>query len=1252
MLRKGNSALRLSKTGRPMLAGLQGLPWLILLIVFLVIPFAAEAAPRSKDPVLLQARKDLSARKPEIAMAALEALLAKDVDAQTRSEATLVLAQAYLDRAAAFSRAKDDSGASAVYDKAIALLEPFVLAMKDRKTKDSADSLLSKAYMSNADANIRLKNYDKALLALQSFTTKNPERFDQANSKVRRIFAIREEYTKLAGEIRDKALSSAGNDPAISGMIEKLRNLDPYANKDTLNVLLEVRTRIANLDLLRKTMSAAKSLADAGDRAGALGAYVSGFAPDSKLPALYWQELVNAGFDILEVRDAQTGEVLIAGPDGIPRLVIVDGTGRVIRTDSQDRPTKGPGGFVYSTDAKGAVETVTFHDFGGQRQVDPAFSPVAQLRDFAEGAAAFAQGIGAKDGHSAVFGDVYDRLRLAFSASNGQSIAGILPSAEKAFDDLDGDRKGILSDSDRLVSIFKALPLKHADGRDRSILDWSWTSYADFFLKGRPPVTDYAARDQKTDPLWRPEGERGKAEGIAGLLFSQESTALAAAQDAADASVATAWNGAQAAWSQGSWADAKAGFDESTSLLSPERAIVGFWSPLLSPPSVAGLPPELVAALTPRQSALAAVEARIGLSPSLSRIAEIRASIDDLGRRLAAFPAPGATTTVLASSYQALAGLRQEARGYEEALAREGTLTDTFRGSAQAATSSLTSFSLPSQGPGDDEKDWENKLSASLDAARRGESAVVALSTSYEIGGLERELADRGAAIDAAAALAAGSPSTVPARKGFVDPSPSGAALALAAEQAKIAALAKSLADLGSRLGAETPWVKADAGVTAVAARDSAASKAVALLETRRASLLADALAKKATAATALSAAQKSFASADASLAAATREMLAVAQRPAARRDLDAATTSREAGYARFLDAMNGDFDRATWDAGSKRYDDIGRAINDARDQYAKLEVDRLLADAQHSYDIGNFDASFESLTNANTLWKERYSGVKYPPLDFWLNLVRLARDTGNTRVIRPNDPLYNEMTQYLSLARMSYEDAINLQKAGKGPEAKKTFAKAADFVANVTRTFPLNADAGFLNLQILKATNEADFKASLPGRIDDAAAQLKLDPAKGYASIADLARIEPTNTRLANLLIQAEIATGKRKPAPTAAQRTQAQQLTDQARQLIKTGRQTDLAQAEKLVTQALGLDPNNRDAQSLSLNIQTLRGVGPDLVLGVEDARRLADARLYFSQGQYNQARDTLNVLLANNATRSRDVLLLDQQLNQLNY
>ncbi len=1185
-------------------------------------------------------------------MASLEALLGGSIDLLTRNEATLALAQAYLDRAAALSRSKDDSAASSVYDKAIALLEPFVQATKDRKVKDSADQLLSKAYMSNADANIRLKNYDKALLALQSFSAKNPERFDQANSKVRKIFAIREEYTKLASSIRDRALSSGGNDPAIPGMIEKLRSLDPYANKDILTVLLEVRTRIANLDLLRTTITKAKTQAAAGDRAAAVATYVSGFVPTSPLPALYWQEFVNAGYDILEVKDAATAQAIVAGPDGIPRVLVVDPSGRVIKTDAQGRPIKGPAGFVYSTDASGAPEILSFHDFGGQRQLDSGYSIVVSTQDFATRMATFAQGLTLPGGPSSTFVAAAEALRLGFSRSDASAASADLPALQRSFDSLEADRQTLLADSQHLFGILRALPQKHADGRDRSILDWSYLSYADFFVKGRPPVQDYAVRDQKTDPLWRPEAERGKAEGLAGFLHSQEMDALVAIQDAADKAVGGAWDAAKAAWSQGDWARAKSGFDLSTALMSPERSVLALWRPLASGGEAAGLPPELIAELAARETSLPLIEARIGLSPSLSRMAVIRSAIADIAAKRASFPPSSASSTTLASTYQALASLRDEVRGYEDALAREGGLTETLRASAQAATTSLAALSLPSDAPGGEEKDWEAALAATVDAARREESAIVALSTGYEIGGLEFELAARSASIDRAAALMAGSPSTLPARAGLVDPMPSQAALVLSDEEAKLAALASSLAGLGSRLGAETAWVRADQGVISVATREAKAATAAAALENRRAGLLAEALAKKKAAAASIAAAQTSFGLAESTLASALRKLPVVAQRPSARRDLESATTAREAGYSRLLDGMNGDFDKPTWDAGVARYDAIGKAINEARDQYAKLEVDRLLADAQHSYDIGNFDASYESLSGANTLWKERYSGISYPPLDFWLNLVRLARDTGNTRVIRPNDPLYNDMTQYLSLARMAYEDGISKQKAGRVAAANADFAKAQDFIANVTRTFPLNADAGFLNLQILKATNEADFRASLPGRIDDAAALLKTDPAAGYARIADLSRIEPTNARLSSLLVQAEIATGKRKPAPTAAQRAQAQQLTDQARQLIKTGRQADLAQAERLIVQALALDPNNRDAQSLSLNIQTLRGVGPDKVLGVEDARRLADARLYFSQGQYNQARDTLNALLANDATRSRDVLLLDQQLNQLNY
>ncbi|MEI6875986.1 MAG: hypothetical protein WCL50_12755 [Spirochaetota bacterium] len=316
------------------------------------------------------------------------------------------------------------------------------------------------------------------------------------------------------------------------------------------------------------------------------------------------------------------------------------------------------------------------------------------------------------------------------------------------------------------------------------------------------------------------------------------------------------------------------------------------------------------------------------------------------------------------------------------------------------------------------------------------------------------------------------------------------------------------------------------------------------------------------------------------------------------------------------------------------------------------LEVDRLLAEAGHSYDLANYEAASDTLAKASALYKGLYPGLSYPPLDSWIKLVRMALDAGNTRVIRRNDPLFREMSQYLSLARIDYDNGLALKKAGRAKEALTSFAAARALIANVTRTFPLNADAGFLTLLILKATNEADFRASLQSRITEAAALLRTDPVSGYARVADLAGIEPRDQRLLRLLSEAEIATGRRKPEPSAAERRRSALAVDQARQLMKSGRQSDMALAEQQLKEALALEEDNREAQTLLLGIQTMRGSAPDLVLGPDEARAFETARAYYAQGQYNQSREALDPLLAADPTRARDVLLLDAQLKQLGY
>lgn len=1237
-------------------------------------PPGLAAAPAVKNPVVVQAKKDLQAHKNDLVTAALEPLLATELTKTVKTDATIILGQAYLDKAAGMVRGANkerslsrdptdahmqnandlDGAASATFDKAIALLEPLLdtLAAGDRSNRDTVDRLLSQAYMNNADANIRRKNFNQALISLQSFSAKYPERFDQANEKVKNIFVIREQYTKLATEIRDRALASNGSDPAIAAKIDKLRALDPYANKDILTVLLEVQSRVKNLGLLKSTMSSAFGKSAAGDLAGAVADYVAAFSPESELPALYWREFVDAGYDILDRRDADAGQIVVIGADGAVGTKFLDEAGKIIRTDANGKPMRGFFGWQYETEANGTARSLVLKDFGGQKQIESSKSIVTLMRSLMNEATARSSALEEPGGSGPAFEAAMAALGEAFSKGDPGLTAQALAVALEAFSRLDADRRSLVGTYTRLSEIFQALPKEHSDGRARSPLNFSYLTYAGFFLRGRQMVSDYATRDEQTDPLWRPEAERDLSEGIAGLAFYQLARGIEGVESRQTPAIEEAWKAAAAAWDEGLWAASKGEQDRAGGLVAAAQRIEALWGRLGDRAGDSGLGARETTLIAGKAANLSLLDFENGISPALSKLAELRDSLTVLTGKVAEFETGEASGMLLADALRNISLFRGGIRSLEAALETEGTRSGKLKALADRTGAVLASLSQPADWPAAEHELWSSRLEASMSQARGDEVALVAFGFDLEVAALEKEYKERFDMIGKAAALMAGSPSPVPERQGRLDSFPSQAASILADEELRLSVLAQSTKGLGGRIRQEADWIRGDDSVAAIAARNEVLGKSTAEIQGQRSTLLATAAARKKAAATALAGARKSFTEAEATLAGSVSGLSTLARRQTARNALEEATNAREVGYSRFLDALGSDFDRQVWDEGVTRYAAIGRAINEARDQYAKLEVDRLLADAQHSYSLANFDDAYNSLSKANTLWKERYPSLTYPPLDFWLSLVRMARDTGNSRIIRQNDPLYREMTQYLSLARLTYEKGITLQKSGKRTDARQTFASALAIVANVTQTFPLNEDAGFLSLQILKATNEADFQSSLPNRIDDAAALLKKNPPAGYARIADLSHIEPNNSRLGRLLVQAEIAIGKRRPEPTASQKAQSLRLAEQARQLIKTGRAVDLTRAEQLLAQAMELDPNDRDAQTVSLNIQTLKGGGPEKVLGLTDSQNLNEARLYFSQGQYNQARDTLNALLKSEGTKTRDVLLLDQQLNQLNY
>ncbi|MEI6386413.1 MAG: hypothetical protein WCQ50_07250, partial [Spirochaetota bacterium] len=713
-----------------------------------------------KNPIVVQAKKDLQARKNDLVIAAIEPLLATELTKTVKTEATVLLGQAFLDKAAGMVRdaAKErslsrdptdthmqnandlDGAASATFDKAIALLEPLLdsLAASDRNNRDTVDRLLSQAYMNNADANIRRKNFNQALISLQSFSAKYPERFDQANEKVKNIFVIREQYTKLATEIRDRALASNGSDPAIAAKIDKLRALDPYANKDILTVLLEVQSRVKNLGLLKSTMSSAFGKRAEGNLAGAMNDYVAAFSPESGLPALYWREFADSGYDILDRRDADAGQIVVIETDGRVSTKFLDETGKVIKTDANGKPMRGFFGWQYETETNGTPRTLVLKDFGGQKQIESSKSIVTLMRSLMTDAAARASALEEPGGSGPAFEAAMTALGEAFSKGDPGLTSAAFATALEAFSHLDADRKSLLGTYTRLSEIFQALPKEHSDGRARSPLNFSYLTYAGFFLRGRQMVNDYATRDEQTDPLWRPEAERDLPEGISGLTFNQMARGIEAVESRQTPAIEAAWQAAATAWDEGRWSAAKGEQDRAGALVAAARGIGLLWGKLGDRAMDSGLGPREVALIAGKAANQSLLDFEYGISPALSRLADLRDSLAILKGKVDDFQTNAASDMVLADALKNIYMFRAGLRSLEAALDTEAARSGELKVMAERTRTLLASLSQPADRPAAEIELWNSRLAASVSQARSDEVAIVALGFGLEMAELER----------------------------------------------------------------------------------------------------------------------------------------------------------------------------------------------------------------------------------------------------------------------------------------------------------------------------------------------------------------------------------------------------------------------------------------------------------------------------------------------------------------------------------
>jgi hypothetical protein len=421
-------------------------------------------------------------------------------------------------------------------------------------------------------------------------------------------------------------------------------------------------------------------------------------------------------------------------------------------------------------------------------------------------------------------------------------------------------------------------------------------------------------------------------------------------------------------------------------------------------------------------------------------------------------------------------------------------------------------------------------------------------------------------------------------------------------------------------------------------------------LQSFRAAALARALDHKRLADRAIAAAGSLLADARRLLTASQAQGLPAAT---ARQDLDLSKARLADALAKILEWSNNDFDLQRWtDYYNNQYGKLKAERDKADDAYVLNETFRLLDVGQRYYNQQLYDQAGEALDSAQALWMSRHS-EEQPQVRYWQNFVKMAQDTNNKREVKQSDPLYYDISNYLSQARTLYVRGSDLIKQGDKTAAAAAFDAARQNISYVTRAFPLNAEAGLLTLQILKATDQAAYLQSLPSRIQAARDLLATDPQTAYSRIADLAKMEPNNASIQSILKEAEIKTGRRPPEPTGAQIAQAAALVAQAESLMKTGRSSDNARASDLLNEAYALDPRNpkvfTDIKYLTILAGKGGAAGPSL--NPADQALLDTATSQYASGQYNQARDSLNRLLQA-GRMTRDILKLDQNLKQLGY
>ncbi len=280
-------------------------------------------------------------------------------------------------------------------------------------------------------------------------------------------------------------------------------------------------------------------------------------------------------------------------------------------------------------------------------------------------------------------------------------------------------------------------------------------------------------------------------------------------------------------------------------------------------------------------------------------------------------------------------------------------------------------------------------------------------------------------------------------------------------------------------------------------------------------------------------------------------------------------------------------------------------------------------------------------LINSQTMWRT-VNTEDSPEVEYWLSLVQTALSVRSGRVIAETDPLYNEMTQVLNLARNDYLNAVSADEAGNRAEMLRHLASAEEKLLYVSIPFPLNQEASVLSLKILKLKDKQNFDSLFREKYEQARQKIDINPSETYTVLKDLQVINPSYPGIEQSIYRTEIKLGMRTPPPDPAKIREAETLYQRAYAIVLSNVRSNYPTALAYLNRAFELNPEEAKITTLKDRVQTEMGGTTTVVLSNYAQQQYRLAEQEFISGNYYASLAIVDKLLQDKRNRNYSPLL----------